>query len=553
MATPEKDTIYIDIDDEITAIIDKVRGSKSKIVALVLPKRASVLQSIVNMKLLKKAAQNANKSLVLITSEANLLPLAGVAGVHVAKNLQSKPEIPPKPGLREHEEELSADVPETSDEAVDASKSVGELATKSSTTPPPEDTIEVDNSSADKPVAKKSKAEKTKAKKDKKNKVPNFERFRKRLFIGIGVFILLLVLWFLAVFKMPKATIIVKTDTSTEAAQVTFVASPSASAVNEEGTVIPAKLATAAKSETQTAPATGTKDVGTKATGSVKMSIPCSAVDGAPPTVPAGTGVSSNNLTFITQSTVTLSTPQFTGGCKFVGSTDVVAQANGDQYNVGSRSYTVNGFSSVSATGSDMSGGSSKVIKVVTQADVDAAQAKMTNNDETAKQQLKKSLEDDGYLALPDTFTVKDPTNTVTPGVDQEGNEVTVSDKGTYTMIGVKQDDLNTVVEKSVAGTIDTNKQQVQDNGLANATFRVVKVEGNGDTSITVSTEVAVGPKFDEAQLKSEIAGKKKGDTENVIKAIPGVQDVQVKYSPFWVSKTPKNQDKITFIFEKAE
>ncbi|MBC7581656.1 hypothetical protein H7097_02175, partial [Aeromicrobium sp.] len=51
-----KETVYVDIDDEITAIIEKVRSSQQKIVALVLPKRASVLQSIVNMKLLKRTA-----------------------------------------------------------------------------------------------------------------------------------------------------------------------------------------------------------------------------------------------------------------------------------------------------------------------------------------------------------------------------------------------------------------------------------------------------------------------------------------------------------------
>ncbi|MFL6594983.1 MAG: hypothetical protein ACJ8HQ_06025, partial [Chthoniobacterales bacterium] len=75
MATPEKDTIYIDIDDEITGIIDKLKASQSKVVALVLPKRAAVFQSIVNMKLLKRAADSNKKNLVLITAEAGLLPL----------------------------------------------------------------------------------------------------------------------------------------------------------------------------------------------------------------------------------------------------------------------------------------------------------------------------------------------------------------------------------------------------------------------------------------------------------------------------------------------
>src|SRR6266404_1395162 len=94
---PSKDVIYVDVDDEITSIIDKIENSEHKVVALVLPKRAASLQSIVNMKLLKRSADTAGKNPVLITSEAALLPLAGAAGLHVAKNLQSKPEIPDAP------------------------------------------------------------------------------------------------------------------------------------------------------------------------------------------------------------------------------------------------------------------------------------------------------------------------------------------------------------------------------------------------------------------------------------------------------------------------
>ncbi|MBX4201635.1 hypothetical protein KW803_01935, partial [Candidatus Saccharibacteria bacterium] len=94
---PSKDVIYVDVDDEITSIIDKVENSPEKVVALVLPKRAASLQSTVNMKLLARSAKTAGKNPVLITSESSLMPLAGVAGLHVAKNLQSKPEIPDLP------------------------------------------------------------------------------------------------------------------------------------------------------------------------------------------------------------------------------------------------------------------------------------------------------------------------------------------------------------------------------------------------------------------------------------------------------------------------
>ena len=113
---PAKDVIYIDVDDEITTIIDKVRSSQSKILALVLPKRATTLQSIVNMKLLKRASDDANKHLVLITGEAGLMPLAANVGLYVAKTLQSKPEIPEVPhSLTEapdnHEEAISLEDP----------------------------------------------------------------------------------------------------------------------------------------------------------------------------------------------------------------------------------------------------------------------------------------------------------------------------------------------------------------------------------------------------------------------------------------------------------
>jgi hypothetical protein len=135
MANAPKDTVYIDVDDEITAIIDKVKSSDKKIVALVLPKRAAVLQSIVNMKLLKRTTDDAKKNLVLITSETGLLPLAGAVGIHVAKTLQSKPAIPAAP--KTADSPIDVDQDDIDDVELDKAKPVGELAD--------DETIEVDN------------------------------------------------------------------------------------------------------------------------------------------------------------------------------------------------------------------------------------------------------------------------------------------------------------------------------------------------------------------------------------------------------------------------
>ena len=96
----QKDVIYIDVEDDITAIIGKVKAAKEKVVALVPPKRIGVLQSAVNLRLLARTADLSNKHLVLITNNQALLALASSAKIPVAKNLQSKPEIADIPALQ---------------------------------------------------------------------------------------------------------------------------------------------------------------------------------------------------------------------------------------------------------------------------------------------------------------------------------------------------------------------------------------------------------------------------------------------------------------------
>ena len=59
-----KDVIYIDVEDDITTIISKIKASKERIIALVPPRRIGVLQSAVNIRLLARAATSADKNCV---------------------------------------------------------------------------------------------------------------------------------------------------------------------------------------------------------------------------------------------------------------------------------------------------------------------------------------------------------------------------------------------------------------------------------------------------------------------------------------------------------
>lgn len=80
-------TFYIDIDEEITLIIDRLRKSGADEVVIVVPKRALLIQSIVNLKLLKKEADNMRKKIVIVTQDKLGKLLVEKAGITVEHKL----------------------------------------------------------------------------------------------------------------------------------------------------------------------------------------------------------------------------------------------------------------------------------------------------------------------------------------------------------------------------------------------------------------------------------------------------------------------------------
>ena len=550
-ASQAKKTVYVDVDDEITGIIDKVRSNKESIIALVLPRRATMLQSSVNMKLLKRSADQTDKKVVLITSEPSLLPLAGAAGLHVAANLQSRPYVPAAPGA-EALAEPTEPIELAGEEEIDPNTPIGDLAEPASNLKP----IEIDNTpkEAKDAAAKAASAKKAKTPKEKGKKIPNFNKFRVLLFAGVGLLALLIIGGYWAFAIAPKAKVTIRTESKEVAAVADFKADTEADEVDLEEQVLPALSKELKKTQAEKVAATGQKDNGTKASG--RMSLR-NCTDNAV-TIPAGTGVSSGSLTFVTQAAISLEEGDFNSNkqCKtsgeHVGGVNVVAQANGDQYNLGPRAYTVASSQGVVAQGDQMSGGTTKMVKVVAQADIDSAKKKISDKQNAVVEEIKNGLKDDKYIGLVDTFAAGSGALTTAPAVGTEAAEVTVSGEVSYTMLGVKEDDLKKLVEDQSKDEVDTSKQFVLDYGFDDATYQVGKKSGSV-TNINLKTTLVAGPEVKQDELKKELAGKKNGDAEEILKSRPGITEAKVEFSPFWVSKVPGKESKVTFIIEQAD
>ncbi len=567
MSDKAKDTVYIDVDEEITGIIDKVKESDKKVIALVLPKRASVFQSIVNLKLLKRSAEKEGKNIVLITSESSVLPIAGAVGLHVAKTLQSKPEIPAHPDSgMDYDSNDDMDVEDNHDidneEIKD--KPVGELAAASGLAAEKihrsediDDTIDIGDEMQDDATGKGLKESKSKGKKnnkDKNLKVPNFTKFRKILVIGGIVIVALIVLFLIFGSLFNKATINISTKTEPVTANLTLNLDTTAKSLNVSTSTVPAIAQTTTKSSTASVPTTGQINNGNKATGSVSLTVACSA---KPPTIPSGTGLSSNGIAFTTQKNITLTNCNCSSSnCLFSGDVTVIAVTGGANGNLVSGStFTVSGqqYAGYSGTSSAaFTGGTDNMVNAVSQTDINSATQKISGQDTSAiKQTLKGQLVQAGLVPIVSTFSTGATTTSPSPTLGSVGNNVTVTESIIYTMLGVQQSYLDTLVNKNINSQINDVQQTIIDNGVKSAQY--TSVQANATTAqVTMQDTGYVGANLNKQDIKGQIAGKKTADVKSIINAYPGVNNVTVKLFPFWVNSVPNNQNKIVINITKS-
>jgi hypothetical protein len=534
-----KDVIYIDVEDDITNIVSKIKDSKARIVALVPPKRVGILQSAVNMRLLNRAAENAEKRIVLITSDQALSGLAAAARIPVAKTLQSRPEIAEIPAI---------DV-DDGDDVIDGSEiPVGELANK--VTPKArnkaDDAIDAAIAEDEKPT-KPAKPAKPAGK--GKPKVPDFNVFRKKLVLiggGIVLFVLFMV-W--AIWFAPHATVVItaKTTASTVDKSVTLKQDGKVDAANN--TIKSLRQEQKKEISVDFTP-TGKKKVGEKASGT--MHLVRTSVSSLTLTIPAGTSFSSGDYTFVSTEPASLSGTSIGPGgvIQSVATVKVQATQVGSEYNLSSRSYSSN-VSGFSAAGTAMSGGSSREVTVVSADDVAKAKVKLDAQKDASLQSAVKALFPSSSIVINESYQEARSNPTPSVAVDHEASG-TVQLKTTVTasMQGIDRSDMKQFLEDTLKKEIGSKKNQKIYNDGSNEVKFAQYSERNNAVQVRLTANAKIGPEIDEHKVKEQVKGRNYGDVQSSLESIEGVQDVDTKFSPFWVRTVPNNDKHISIEFK---
>lgn len=558
----QKDIIYLDVDDDITNIISKIKRSKESFIALVPPKRNGAMQSAVNLRLLAKMAKTSGKNVYIITHNPALAKLASSAKIPVAKTLESKPEI----FKIEKENDYKDEIIEGKDISIGEHAGMTETEELDQTRKTP--SIKINNNTVDDAIEDIEELdeyrETSNDKKPKKTKqgsiikVPDFSSFRKKLLLVIIAIIVLTPVLIWAFVYAPAAKIIInaKVSPQTISEAVGLSTTNPTDPTKNKIKVIEQKIT---KPDTLEFKATGTADVGDKAKGTITIkNCDSEFVLGAGATFKS----SSNGLVYKTTAQYTV--PAFTGSgrstCVNTSShtgastitVSVIASQSGSNYNIVADSYSSSSIGSylAYASGTAMTGGTSRMSTVVTADDVQKAKEQLVGKSTSDMQNQLKSLFTDQQVVILESFSVNREDATSSPAIGEESTTIAkLTSNTTYTMYGINKSDLDSFLSSKLEGFVSSKpNQKIYDTGLSGLKFNTF-VKNETNFSVEISSLAKIGPKIDEDAVKKLAAGKRYGDVQQALESISGVDSVDIKFSYFWVSSVPNDIKKITVEF----
>jgi hypothetical protein len=555
--------LYLEVDEDITSAIDKLVKTSSASVQIVVPKRSTMLQSIINQKLLKKAAADNGKELVLVTNDRIAKNLAASVGLAVAPSvgaeaIMTAAEAPKQMSnediIEEDDEEEASDARKAAALAAAAALSAPVIARKKidakpsalPAAPPLDASNELDDELPPDDGAKAGVAPALVEKSTKAPKVPNFSVLKRRmLWLGAGVF--LIIGYFAAMAIFTKSTVTLFAIGSKIDIDTSFWVDTTATKSTPPSSILMGQTVTLTKSLSGPVTPTGTQDAGTKATGTVTFKN-CEASKDYP--LSAGNVITSLGLNFVTDSAIIIPAATFKDAGKTcispTVSVMVTASQNGGQYNITNANFTSAKLTSnFSITSPQLSEGTSKTINVVAQADVDKAQSDLLAKDKDGSQTALNAKVPSGYMALPSSFAVAASSISASPAVGAEASSGTVNLTANYTELAVPKGDYIALIalqEQTQIGVAN----EIYDNGMATSQVTLAAKNGAGLPGFRYTTVASGGPRFDNTKIAHDLKGKRYGDAVDIASKYPGVDHAEISIWPSWASNLPGNASKIT-------
>lgn len=580
---------YIDIDEEITSIIDRLRKSKAREVYFVVPQRSLVLQSTVSLKLLKREANKLGKQISVVTQDPEGKMRAEKSGIYVLENIG----------------DLGIDLEAEEGQIFQAKSGRGlaEISSQSGRT----QEIGSDEFYQNLAKHKKIKAEKIASEREfgaddfyasekdnekkkeyypkEKNKIKNekekeleeffenkrtvpFEQTKKNSKIPISgkmkkitylfIFLGLLIIGGLGAYLLiPKATIYITMREEKKSFDAEIKGDTSVSQVDSDNLVIPARIIEMEDSLTSDFNNSGKNASNQKAKGSVTIYNEFSS---ASQSLVATTRIlSSDGKLFRLAKGVTVPGTTDVNGSVQPGAikAGVIADASGEEYNIGSSSFTIPGFKGsakyekfyAKSTEAMIGGGSGGTGGLASVSTIDINNAKQkVESDLTAK--IEGSIKDklkkgEVFLKEAEEKNITESSSSVRAGEVSGSFKYTAKEKIRFMVFS--EDDLKLAIKKNFETKnkmADIDETMIGlDYGESSPNF------GAGTIGIKVFAKISSKGEINQEKIKMELLGKNAEQVGDLIKSYSQIKNIDVEFWPsFLPEKIPSIKQRVEII-----
>lgn len=536
--------VYLDIDDEITSAVARMRSLEAARIALVLPHGSRLATSRINFRLLAREATTRTKTLEIVTGDASARALAASAGLptHIS---------------------VSAFESGTSDPVVkrtppSSGESTGATSTGGAAPVGPDG--ELDSPTMVVPTARSLPSPKPGTPPPQVGRKPASRTRGRGLAAFLGVVVLLAAGGVAGLQVLPSAAIVLRPSVdSVGPIELSITAQPGITQPDPIALLVPAATFTFELAVGNTFPATGVKVVDTAAAGEVTFS---SLNTGASNTIAAGSIVKTESgIEFRTREGITLPAAQIgiVGGNFVVvpstRQTGVDAVDPGVSGNVPAESIVVvpereNAKRTIVTNDAPTSGGSHTESAQIQQVDLDRAllaldEALALKFEEEIGRQAGVPV---GTTLFPETKALGPTIWSVDPatllGTDATSFQLGLSARGT--VLGVDPGPVSTLADARLRSAVDRGFSL--DEGSIKIEVGSPIVAG---TTITfpVTVRALQAREVDVAGLLSQIGGLGLPQARTVLAEYG---DVTITVWPDWVTTIPTNPARVTLTLEQG-
>ncbi len=556
-------TLYLNLEDDVTRIITKIKAQRGETeLVLVIPKGAQLLADSINLRLLKKqvdmlGSKRAKVSILTMDETGQVFAKeAGFALKRLPKISRSNSISDIRPSNRSTEIEDAVEAT-----PVVAAASVKTFAKPVSSKPQPRVHIasntsnrksRIENNDWLTPTAVELPARSKKTKdnmfmppNNKSTKPPQQKSYKKVALVFVAL--ALIVVAALVIIVLPSANVTIYARSQTVARDLDLVIDANQDSVNASNLTLPATKVDETKQLSDSFTVNGKKEVGSKAQGRIVIYN----LTGSPMNLRAST-------TVLTVGTKTYYFVSDINGINALESpskdsnattADIVAADGGEDFNLpaGTRVEITNqSFGSqpqrlYAKTVTQVIGGSSRFVSVVSKEDIDAAQ----------KTLIKKAVDDvnsnlsDGRKLVDGAYNIELTNFTPDKAEGIEGTVFNASATIKITGLAFNENDLKGMVRGRLTQTLGTDKS-LQEQEQDTVVYKIKNLDlASGVMQLSIHYESQAKPTIDKVGLTSQLAGKSKEQANDILLTNPNIERVNIKLAPTWQKSFPRITGKV--------